>query len=369
MTFPGRSGRGVRFAVISFGFGGSALGLLLGCGGAGGGSGSNTFVPPPPAVTTNPNVTAKSVYATNGDTSTVDVYAANQSGAVSTTATISVGAHLPPQGIAADASGNLYVGVDTTTGGQVSVFASGALTPSRTIILPNPGAPTSNQVSSMTTDSLGNLYVATSSTGGTSSVGAIYVYAPGATGSAAPLRTIAGAATTLFTGAGTTGISQIAMDSKDNLYVAQGGYGPNGNVVMFPAGANGNVAPTLITSSTYSPTGVTLDAQDNIYISQGEIGTHTVDYLGKYPTAIYVFAKGSVAGATPTRTITGSSTGMFISLYNIHVDSAGNIFVEQNGQGSSQFLVYSATANGNAPPSSTLTPNRGLTVDTQFYLK
>ena len=361
MTFPGLSGRSVRFTVVSLAFSGSAF-WLLGCGGAGG-SGSNTFVPPPPpAVTTNPNVTAKSVYTANTADTTVDVYAANQSGAVSTTRSIFTAANLPPEAITADASDNIYVGVDTLTGGQVWMFASGATTPSLKITLPNAGDPYVNQIQTLTTDSLGNLYVAASggTSAGTSIAPAIYVYAPGATGAATPLRAISGAATMLR--GGSDGTEQMSVDSKDNLYVAISGY-PNGSVVMFPVGATGNVAPTLVTSTTYSASGVTLDAQDNIYISQSRSNDLT------YPAAVHVFAKGSVAGATPTRTITGSATGMFTYLNNIHVDSAGNIFVEQTGQGHPQFLVYSLTANGNVAPSSALTPARGSSVDAQFYLK
>ena len=341
--------------------------VLSGCGGASGGSGT-TPVQQTPTITTNPAVTAKTLYSADSANYTVDMYTANQSGAVSTSATIAISSADLPTAIAGDASGNLYVGVDTNTGGQVLVFASGATTVSRTITLPNPGNPNSNQVVSMTTDSLGNLYVAGSSvattTGVTSSVASIFVFAPGATGSAAPLRTISGSATTLAVGSAASGIAQMAMDSKDNLYVAEGGGSPGTAVIMFATGANGNVAPTVITSSTYAPTGVTLDAQDNIYISQSTSGPS-----GKYPSAVYVFAKGSAAGATPTRTIMGTATGQDIYLNNIHVDSAGNIFVAQVADGHQAYLVYSATANGNVAPSSTLSPARGSTLDSQFYLK
>lgn len=341
--------------------------VLAGCGGRSGGSGTTT-VQQTPTVTTNTAVTAKTLYSADSANYTVDMFAANQSGDVSTTGTISTGSADLPEAIVGDASGNLYVGVDTNTGGEVLVFASGATTVSRTITLPNPGNPNSNQVVSMTTDSVGNLYVAGSSaaagSGVTSNVASIFVYAPGATGTAAPLRTISGSATTLIAGISGSGIGQMAMDSENNLYVAQGGGSSSTAVIMFAAGANGNVTPTLITSSTYAPSGVTLDAQDNIYISQSTSGTSS-----KYPSAVYVFAKGSEAGAAPTRTITGTATGMLLSLGNIHLDSGGNIFVEQTGTGHPEFLVYSATANGNVPPSSTLTPSRGATTDSQFYLK
>ncbi|HEX5284876.1 MAG TPA: hypothetical protein VFW30_12215 [Bryocella sp.] len=341
--------------------------VLSGCGGKSGGSG--TTIQQTPTITTNPAVTAKNLYAVNSINYTVDVYTANQNGAVTPTSTISTGSENLPTAITGDTGGNLYVGVDTNNGtnsaGQILVFAGGATTPKRTITLAGPASGYMYQIPSMTTDSMGNLYVAAYSapleTGLTGSFVSIFVFAPGA---ASPLRTISGSSTMLKGGAGASGMAQMSVDSKDNLYVANGGGSPGTAALMFPAGANGNVAPTVITSSTYSPTGVALDSQDNIYISQSQNGPNGVN-----PTAVYVFAKGSAPGATPTRTIMGSATEQFIYLANIHVDSAGNIFVAETANGHQQYLVYSATANGNVAPSSILSPGRESTVDGQFYLK
>jgi hypothetical protein len=72
------------------------------------------------------------------------------------------------------------------------------------------------------------------------------------------------------------------------------------------------------------------------------------------------------AGSNPVTTFVMRQN---IYLNNIHVDSAGNIFVAQVANGHQEYLVYSATANGNVAPSSTLAPARGSTLDSQFYLK
>ncbi|HZQ42600.1 MAG TPA: hypothetical protein VFA99_05080 [Acidobacteriaceae bacterium] len=364
ITFPKRAA--VFCAVLAA----TTLSIASGCGG-GGGSSSTTPVQTTPTVTTNPAVTAKILYSVDSVDYTVDEYTANQSGAVTPTATISTGSQNLPTAIAGDASGNLYVSVNsngTNSVGEILVFTGAATTPTRTITLAAPATGYMYQVSSMTTDSMNNLYVAASGapllTGLTGSFVAIFVYAPGATGTASPLRTISGAATTLKGGPGSSGMAQMSMDSKDNLYVANSGGSPGTAVLMFPAGASGNVAPTVITGPTYAPTGVALDAQDNIYISQSQSGP-----FGVIPSAVYVFAKGSGPSAMPTRTIMGTATGQNLYLNNIHVDSGGNIFVAQVADGHQAFLVYSATANGNVAPSSTLSPARGSTLDGQFYLK
>lgn len=358
-----------RAAVFCVALAATTLSIAPGCGG-GGRSSSTTPVQITPTVTTNAAVAAKILYSVDSGNDTVDEYTANQSGAVTPTATISMGSQTVPTAVAGDASGNLYVGVSSNNGansvGEILVFADAATTPSRTITLAAPATGYMYWVSSMTTDSMGNLYVAAFGspllTGLTVSYVSILVYAPGATGAASPLRTISGAATMLKGGGG--GMAQMSMDSKDNLYVANGGGSPGTAVLMFQAGANGNVAPTVITSSTYAPTGVALDAQDNIYISQSQSGA-----FGVNPAAVYVFAKGSGPGATPTRTIMGTATEQYLYLNNIHVDSAGNIFVAETANGSQQYLVYGATANGNVAPSSILSPHRSSTIDGQFYLK
>ncbi len=360
-----------RAAVFCVVLAATTLSIGSGCGG-GGGSSATTPVQTMPTVTTNPAVSAKILYSADSANYTVDEYTASQSGAVTPTATLSTGSQNLPTAIAGDASGDLYVSVNTNNGtnsvGDILVFTGAATTPSRTITLPAPGTGYMYQVSSMTTDSMNNLYVAASGapllTGLTGSFVAIFVYAPGATGTASPLRTISGAATMLKGGAGNSGMAQMSMDSKDNLYVANGGGSPGTAVLMFQAGADGDVAPTVITSSTYAPTGVALDAQDNIYISQSQSGPN-----GVIPSAVYVFTKGSGPSPTPTRTIMGTATEQNIYLNNIHVDSGGNIFVAQVADGHQAFLVYSATANGNVAPSSTLSPARGSTLDGQFYLK
>ncbi|HET9095452.1 MAG TPA: hypothetical protein VFN37_02225 [Candidatus Baltobacteraceae bacterium] len=125
---------------------------------------------------------------------------------------------------------------------------------------------------------------------------AIDVFAPGANGSAtstaAPERYIGGAMTNLAS------IKQLALDSKGNLYVANRGNGSNSSITVYAAGASGDVVPVrqIQGSNTgLSPTsggyiqGVGLDAFDNIYALVGG--------------QILVFAAGSDGNVAPIRTM------------------------------------------------------------------
>ena len=125
---------------------------------------------------------------------------------------------------------------------------------------------------------------------------AIDVFAPGANGSAnstaAPQRSIGGALTNLAS------IKQMALDSKGNLYVANRGNGSNSSITVYAPGASGDAAPIhqiqgsntgLSTTSGSSIQGIGLDAFDNIYALVG--------------ARILVFAAGADGNVAPIRTM------------------------------------------------------------------
>lgn len=87
----------------------------------------------------------------------------------------------------------------------------------------------------MALDSKGNLYVANRGDGSTNS--SVTVYAPGASGDVAPIRTVEGSSTG-FDPASGDALSGIGIDAFDNLYALAGG-----TFLVFPAGAGGNVPP------------------------------------------------------------------------------------------------------------------------------
>jgi hypothetical protein len=251
--------------------------------------------------------------------------------------------------VTGDAAGNLYTATYSSTQAGVDVYAADSKMPSRSITVAT-ATVNAPQITTIAVDSLGYLYVAISNS--------IVVYDPAASGSATPVRTLAGTKTLLSLPA-----TQIAFDVENNLYVATGEGYIASQVIEFPAGVSGNVAPTVITSSAYSPTGVTFDTAGNIYIVQGNPFNPS---QGTYTSEIDVFPKGSVAGAKASRTI---KTGVELSTGQIFVDSGGNIFISTVLNGQTDFLVYSATATGQAAPASTLIRSQGSTTDSQFFLR
>ena len=142
---------------------------------------------------------------------------------------VSIAAPPPaPAAIASDGIGNLYTLNEADT---VYVYPPGATTASGSLTVQiDRGVPVA-----LTIDQSGYLYAA--------SDGTVQVYAPGSTGTAAPLRAISGSAT------GLRSIVGLAVDAKGYLYVADTQL--NG-IAVFAPGATGNVQPfsTLFGPST-----------------------------------------------------------------------------------------------------------------------
>jgi hypothetical protein len=130
----------------------------------------------------------------------------------------------------------------------------GDIEPRRTIDLP-PGS----YATGLAIDKSGYMYVTSQSHQ------AVYVYAPTASGSDAPVRTITGPLTQLAYP------TKATIDSSGNLYVSN--YGSNVNdrsVTVFSRGANGNVAPRTrlvgIATGLGGSSGIAVDANRNVYV-------------------------------------------------------------------------------------------------------
>jgi sugar lactone lactonase YvrE len=140
-----------------------------------------------------------------------------------------------PQGLALDGEGLLYVA--NRLGSTVTVYdarANGNTAPIRKISGENTGL---GNPRGLALDGAGSLYVANHSVNGT-----VTVYAAGANGNVAPIRTISGPSTGLGAGASTglPGPGGLAVDGAGTLYVAD--LAAN-SVMVYAPGANGNVAP------------------------------------------------------------------------------------------------------------------------------
>jgi len=189
-------------------------------------------------------------------------------------------------------------------------------------------------------DSTLNIYVANAPAAGGHS---ITVYAPAATGNVAPLRTITGAAT------GLTGVDGLAIDGGGNLFAANcatcfHSSGSDG-ILIFAAGANGNVAPTNTiagaATTLNAPTALTFDASGNLLVSNGG------------GSSVTTFAPGATGNVAPIATIAGAATGLTGNDPEcVRNDAAGLIYVCVNN--TSTIAVFAAGANGNVAPVRTL---------------
>lgn len=170
-----------------------------------------------------------------------------------------------PDGIAVDDAKNIYVvnNIGPSSKGSVTVYAAGAsgnVAPMQEIAGSNPGIV---NTSSIAVDAERKIYVTSIDGIG----GIVWVFAAGSNGNVAPIQTITGAKTQLNSPSG------IAVDPRGFIYIVNANktfQGPS-TVTVYAPGANGNVAPlrTIAGSNTglvYS-VGIALDADLNIYVS------------------------------------------------------------------------------------------------------
>lgn len=216
----------------------------------------------------------------------------------------------------------------------VTAFASGAsgnVAPIATIggAMTHLDAPTA-----VTLDAAGNLYVANRFSSG-SDPGAVTVYPAGSNGNVAPTQYIRG---------GQTGVNYpvgIAVDPvTGNIFVAN----RNGNTItIYAPGTTGNVVPlaTIAGSSTGLDVcgGLALDASQNIYVGNCN--------------AVNIYAAGTTGNTAPMSTIAGRKTKIEDTL-SLALDSAANVYVGNEGPGGANYqgaiTVYSAGSHGNVAP-------------------
>ncbi len=247
--------------------------------------------------------TNKNIYVTNFDGNSVTVYTAGANGNVAPIRTISgsnTRLHFP-EGMALDAIGNMYVVIPGIANGAVTVYAASAngnVAPIRTIS----GTRTDLiEPSSVALDASGEVYVAndTCFRGGHCVPDQVTVYAAGANGDVAPIRTITGPNTKLSDPSG------IALDSNGNIYVTNF-HQPS--VTVYAAGANGNVAPIRTISGPNtrlkSPDGIALNAGGSVYAMNFPENGKPRD------NRVTVYAEGASGNVRPIHIIHGLKTGL-----------------------------------------------------------
>jgi 6-phosphogluconolactonase (cycloisomerase 2 family) len=166
----------------------------------------------------------------------------------------------------------------------------------------------------------------------------ILVFAPGADGDAAPVRTISGPAT------GLSGKPHGLAVTNDGTLFATSYY--TDEILVFAPNANGNVAPvrTITSSALDGPHGIAYDA-----------ATNTVWVSSQLAPAILSFPADSDGATSPSKTIAGPSTGL-TNPRTVALGAGSSIYVSDD-----TVRVYSRTAPGNNRPPTRVLPSGGNT--------
>jgi len=235
--------------------------------------------------------------------------------------------------LAFDGIGSLYAAVNTntTTPNSVSIFPTGATgnVPPSGMLTP-PYQNSNEDYGHLSFDPAGHLFYIEGSM--------IEIFAKGAMGSATPIGTISGSATTLDTA------EASAVDSSGTLYVVNrvGTSTASFEILMFAnaATATGNVAPTAVLSGTNTmlsqPNALAIDSTGRLIVADGHSG-------------ILTFAKGAMGNVAPVGVIAGSTTDIAYPT-GVAVDGSGDIWECDVDAGTAQILEFAAGSNGNVPP-------------------
>ena len=325
-----------------------AAGIVSGCGGSAAPaqplSGNATPTPKPtasptgmpssaPTASPTPTATASaagrpaSIFIGNFGANNVVSFPATGTGNLAPTTTLTGSGVLAPYLIYVDGSGQLWSAnrlLVTVT--AYAAGASGSAAPIVTLAGANTGFAIPVGVFATST---GTILVTDE---GSDADASIRIFSPGSNGNVAPVSVIAGA-NPMFNGGQPAG---IWLDGSSNIYVTNFN---QASIEVFAAGASGNVAPTrIITGSNTmlsSPFGLTLDGAANIYVANP--GAHNV----------LVFPAGSTGNATPSRVVGGSNT-LLSYPSDVAVDSSGYLYV--GDAVNNAILVFAPGANGNVAP-------------------
>jgi hypothetical protein len=204
----------------------------------------------------------------------------------------------------------------------------------------------------------GQLYVSNPTNGN------ITIYPVKANGNIPPTATLGGPATMITFPAG------LAVDAAGRIYVADEGPdgGGPGSILVFAAGASGNVAPlaaiTPTTTPLTTPVGVTVASNGDIWVA---------NFGG---ASVMKFTAGSNGDVPAAATLAGANTMIDVPSY-VAIDSAGNLCVSNDGAAftpptTDAILIFPPGSDGNVAPSSTISGSNtqldlptGLVFDTK----
>ena len=129
-------------------------------------------------------------------------------------------------------------------------------------------------------------------------------FGPTADGDVAPDQVIGGPAT------GLNGLAAAAVDVLPDGSVVVGGFATNRDVLVFRAGQRGNVAPArrflpVAPGPSYVQTGLAADSRGRVLVAMGDLD-------GKDWGVVAVYPAGATGNADPVLEVTGAASGLHI---------------------------------------------------------
>jgi hypothetical protein len=158
--------------------------------------------------------------------------------------------------------------------------------------------------------------------------------------------------------------STLAIGPQGQIYVG-GRQNPStatfGTVLEYPAGSSGSVTPSVTLNGSAAGTatftfgfGIAVNSANTLVV-------------GSQDGAIAIFASGFTASSAPTQYLTWGKAGFEDGIDSIAIDTAGEIFVQDdgNGRGAKSLIdVFAAGATGAAAPARQIT---GTNTTTLYY--
>jgi len=233
-------------------------------------------------------------------------------------------------GLAISAAHDLYVATPLA----ILVFAAGAsgnVAPSRTIAGSNALAST-DSFASIAVAPDGTIYAASQATSSPQNP-KILVFSAGANGNVAPVRTITGPTTTMQ-----------AVLSVSYFFTGIAVADATQHVLFFSPNADGDVAPKrTLNDGAGIVTGSSFNGVGALYLSRYELTTSTV----------LAYIAGAMLNATPLLAITGPTTKI-TAAGGVATDESSNVFVTNADPGGAAILVFDAAATGDTTPIRTI---------------
>jgi hypothetical protein len=232
-------------------------------------------------------------------------------------------------GLAADGQGNLYVSTELA----ILVFAhdaNGNVAPIATLAGPT-ALPTIDNFASVSVMPDGTVFATAELASGTTRSPEILVFPPGSNGNVAPARTIASTTMTAVLG------SSIALSSVAVMDASQ-------HALFFDATASGSVAPQRSLQTVAGVVeGMALDGSGALYLADYDFGV----------SSAVVYSATAQDTDAPITTLTGSMTGI-TSIGGIAVDPSGTMYVANADPSGASILVFAMGSNGNIAPLRTI---------------